>query len=83
MSNKCKLFSIKFNYLQIYVRLSRCGVAGAFIHQPPNTQDFDAKRYTYLRINLSFSQYCTRSCLIMIPDMGVAHKLLKKKTGIR
>ena len=35
MSNKCKLFSVKFNlnYLQIYYTcmLGRCGVAGAFI----------------------------------------------------
>ena len=25
MSNKCKLFTVKLNYLHIYVRLGRCG----------------------------------------------------------
>ena len=31
MSNKCKLFRVKFNYLQIYFRLGSRGAAGSFI----------------------------------------------------
>ena len=31
----------------------------------------------YIQI-LSFSRYCTRSCLTMMAGVGVAHKLLKK-----